>query len=90
VAQQITNKHLSQLLVNLGFERGEVTEKHRVVWRHARAGTVVLLPANKLQETPLPADIVSLRTHLHHQGHLAESEFDQWMREGTLPVGARD
>jgi hypothetical protein len=42
-----TNKALNQLLLNLGFERGEVTKSNHQTWRHPDSGCRLVLPANK-------------------------------------------
>jgi hypothetical protein len=87
MAYRITNEMLGQLLMRLGFERGDVTKKNRV-WRHPESGCTLLLPDNKMQEAPRPADLVGVKTHLHFQGHLDERDFDRFVAEGELPVSS--
>ncbi len=82
----LTNDMLAQLLLNLGFEQGRVTEKNQRVWTHPESGCVLLLPANKALQAPRPADLVGLRAQLDLHGHLDEEEFDYFLAEGTLPV----
>lgn len=56
----ITNK---QLLVDLGFNQGEVTEKNNRYWHHA-SGTTLVLPNNKVLETATQADLPTVGGHL--------------------------
>ena len=83
---RLTNKLLAQLLSNLGFEQGETAEKNHRVWRHPDSGCLLLLPANKTQEAPRPADLIGIRAHLDLHGHLDEEDFDAFASEGRLPL----
>jgi len=85
VAAQITNKMLSQLLLDLGFERGEETEKKNCVWHHPEAGTKLVLAANKVDEEALQLDTHPLRMKLELNGHLDAATFDAFLAEGRLP-----
>ena len=82
---RLTNKDLDTLLVRLGFEAGETTERFCRVWRHPEAGTTLLLPANRTLEPPLEVDLVSVRTHLDYNGHLDADAFDEFVRTEKLP-----
>ncbi|NUQ65330.1 MAG: hypothetical protein HUU20_22920 [Pirellulales bacterium] len=84
--QGLTNQVLGQLLRELGFAPGDVTEKNHRVWRHPQSGCTLLLPANKTTELARPADIVGIKAQLHLQGHLDEAAFDLFATEGNLPV----
>ena len=84
MARDITNEMLSGLLTRLGFERERVTDKNNCVWRHPAARTSVVLPANKVTETALQADIISLRAKLDYDGHLDAATFDSFLSEGKL------
>jgi hypothetical protein len=90
MADRFTNDMLNRLLLGLGFEQGHVTDKNQRVWRHPESGCTLLLPANKTQEAPRPADLVGIRTQLDLQGHLDEAAFNFFVAEGRLPVAARD
>ncbi len=86
MATRLTNSSLGQLLLDLGFEKGDVTKTHHRVWRHAESGCELLLPANKATDGPRPQDVVGIRAQLALQGHLDEEDFDFFAREGKLPV----
>ena len=83
---KITNKMLSQLLAELGFERGTVSDKNHQIWMHPESGCTLRLPFNKSQEAARPADLAGVRAHLDLQGHLAEEAFDYFIAEGKLPA----
>jgi hypothetical protein len=85
----ITNSLLRQLLADLGFEPGGVTDKMHRVFRHPESGCTLLLPENKSAEAPRPADLVGIRGHLAYQGHLEEDAFDRYLAEGKLPAAAK-
>jgi hypothetical protein len=87
MARRLTNKMLNQLLLNLGFEAGQVTEKNHRIWRHPESGCTLFLPANKMQESPRPADLIGIKAHLALHGHLDEDAFDYFAAEGSLPAG---
>ncbi len=82
---KLTNKVLRELLVELGFERGQVTDKKHRVFRHPESGCTLLLPNNKSANAPRPADLVGVKTHLACQGHLDEEAFDHFVSAGKLP-----
>ncbi len=84
--QGLTNQMLGQLLRDLGFESGDVTEKNHVVWRHPQSGCTLLLPANKALQSVRPADVVGIKAQLDQQGHLEEAAFEVFVAEGELPV----
>jgi|GEM_PF-1593141 len=85
-----TNNDLNTLLTHLGFDPGETTgkRKHRRVWEHPAAGTIILLPANRTHDPALLVDLVSMRAHLDYNGHLDGDAFDEFVRTGRVPVGA--
>jgi hypothetical protein len=83
---KLTNQALRELLVNLGFEPGDLAENNHRIFRHSASGAVLLVPDNKSSETPRPADLVGIRTHLAYQGHLDERAFDHFVELATLPV----
>ena len=82
--RKLTNRTLSQLLLDLGFEQGRVTEKNHRVFRHPESGCTLLLPNNKSSEPPRPADLIGVKTHLAYQGHLEEDAFDHFVERGKL------
>lgn len=84
--ERLTNKDLSTLLLELGFQCGAETEKLRRVWRHPDAGTTILLPSNKSLEPPLEVDLISMRTHLDYNGHMGAPEFDEFVEKKRHPV----
>ena len=83
--QRITNKLLNQLLLDLGFERGSVTERNVRIWSHPKSGCELLLPNNKTLDRPRAADLEGVRTQLDHQGHLDAAQFDTFLLEGRIP-----
>ncbi len=86
MAHRLTNKKLNQLLLDLGFEQGEIAEKNHRVWRHPASGCILLLPGNKTLETPRPADLVGIKAQLDLHGHLDKEAFEFFVTEGKLPV----
>lgn len=87
---QITNQLLAQLLTSVGFEAAEPAAKNHRSWRHPASGCVLLLPANKANEPPRPADLVGIRAHLDLHGHLDETAFDVFVASGQLPKRATE
>ena len=85
----LTNHLLRQLLVELGFEHGDVTAKNHRVFRHPDSGCTLFLPENRLSERPRPADLVGIRADLAYRGHLDEDAFDRIVVDGELPATAR-
>ena len=71
----ITNKMLADLVRELGFESGDLTEKENRFWHHPE-GTTVVLPNNRNGNAASQADILTLRGHLDRKGLMAASEFD--------------
>ncbi|HUE72321.1 MAG TPA: hypothetical protein VMP01_15660, partial [Pirellulaceae bacterium] len=65
-------------------------EQNQRKWRHPQSGCTLLLPANKLDDAPRPADIVGVRAQLDLQGHLDEAAFDGFVASGKLPAAAHD
>lgn len=83
----ITNKDVGRLLVELGFtRRDEIPEKFKTVWKHQAAGTTIVLPANRTQESPLEVDLIAVRNQLHYNGHLNRDEFDAFVKTGKPVV----
>jgi hypothetical protein len=87
MAGRMTYETLNQLLLNLGFVRGDATEKNHRVWRHPESGCTLLLPGNKTREAPRPADLVGVKAHLDLHGHLAGDDFELFVAKGTMPAG---
>ena len=87
---RLTNKMLDDLLLNLGFEQRDITEKNQRIWRHPESGCELLLPANKALQAPRPADVVGIRAHLDLQGHLDREAFELFASEGRLPARPSD
>ena len=83
--RRLTYKLLNQLLANLGFQRGDVTERNHRVWRHPVSGCTLVLPDNKSLETPRPADLVGIQAQLDQQGHMDEDAFHRFASSGKLP-----
>jgi len=72
----ITNKMLTALVRDLGFESGELTEKANRFWHHPD-GTTVVLPNNRNGSAATQADLLTLRGHLERKGLMAAAEFDE-------------
>lgn len=79
----ITNQMLTELVRDLGFESGELTEKENRFWHHPD-GTTVVLPNNRNGSAATQADVLTLRGHLDRKGLLAAAKFDE-----ALGVSAR-
>ncbi len=90
MATPLTNQLLNQLLSDLGFQPGEVSKRNHRTWRHPESGCVLFLPANKIEESPRPLDIVGIRAQLALQGHLDEDVFDVFAAEGKLPMSSSE
>lgn len=71
----ITNKMLTKLVRDLGFESGQLTEKENRFWHHPD-GTTVVLPNNRNGSAATQADVLTLRGHLDRKGLMAAAEFD--------------
>ena len=72
----ITNKMLTELVRDLGFKSGELTEKENCFWHHPD-GTTVVLPNNRNGSAATQADLLTLRGHLDRKGLMATAEFDE-------------
>ena len=81
---KLTNNTLGELLATLGFEPCSVTVKNNVVWEHPESECTLILPANKVDESPRPGDLVGVRTQLDIHGHLDERAFDFFVEQGKL------
>lgn len=88
MAHRMTNKVLSQLLVELGFERGEIAKNNHRVWRHPDSGCTLLLPDNKKLQPPREANLTGVKAQLDQQGHLDGASFDVFVASGRLPASA--
>ena len=72
----ITNKMLTELVRDIGFEGGELTENGNRFWHHPD-GTTVVLPNNRNGSAATQADVLTLRGHLDRKGLMAAAEFDK-------------
>lgn len=72
----ITNQMLTELVRNLGFESGELTEKENRFWHHPD-GTTIVLPNNRNGSAATQADVLTLRGHLDRKGLLPADQFDE-------------
>lgn len=88
MAFKLTNGHLTGLLEKLGFESGDFVKNNYRRWRHPQSACELVLPANKINESPRPADLVGIKAQLDLQGHLDEDAFDSFVTEGTLPASS--
>jgi hypothetical protein len=86
MASEPTNRTLRKLLTCLGFEKQDRVENNHRVFRHLESDCVAILPDNRDEEPARQADILGLRDHLAHTGHLGEEEFDTYLRNGRLPA----
>jgi hypothetical protein len=86
MAGQVTNERLRQLLLDLGFTRGQLVKNNNRVFRHPVSRCVIVLPDNRDEDLARAADVAAVRDHLAHQGHLEEVIFDRFMSEGKLPA----
>lgn len=83
---RLTNQTLRRLLLELGFEQEGITENNNRVFRHPESDCILLLPENKSNEAPRPADIIAVKADLAAFDHLSHEAFDQFIVEGTLPI----
>ncbi len=81
---QPRNHQLRRLLMDLDFEVRESVEPNCLVFEHAESKARILMPSNKDEEPAREADVISIRTHLMHRGHLDQAGFERFMKEGTL------
>jgi hypothetical protein len=72
----ITNQMLTELVRDLGFESGDLTEKENRFWHHPD-GTTVVLPNNRNGSAATLADVLTLRGHLDRKALMAAAEFDE-------------
>ncbi len=72
----LTNKMLTELVRELRFESGELTEKENRFWHHPD-GTTVVLPNNRNGSAATQADVLTLRGHLDRKGLMAPAEFNE-------------
>ncbi|MFW6170630.1 MAG: hypothetical protein ACODAD_09080 [Planctomycetota bacterium] len=79
----ITNQMLTELVRDLGFESGELTEKENRFWHHPD-GTTIVLPSNRNGSPATQADVLTLRGHLDRKGLMEAARFDE-----VLGVSAR-
>lgn len=86
MAFKLTNAHLIELLEKLDFKSGDFVNDNYRRWHHPESGCELLLPTNKTNESPRPADLVGIKAQLDLQGHLGEDAFDSFVAEGTLPA----
>ena len=71
----ITNKMLTELVREMGFESGKLTDKENRFWHHPE-GTTVVLPNNRNGSAATQADVLTLRGHLDRKGLKSAVEFD--------------
>jgi hypothetical protein len=90
MAFRLTNENLTGLLKTLGFAPGDQVKNNYRRWRHPDSGCELLLPANKTQESPRPADLVGIKAQLDLQGHMDEDAFALFVAEGKVPVVSAD
>jgi len=86
MAGKVTNEKLRQLLLDLGFTRGQLVKNNHRVFRHPVSRCVIVLPDNRDEDTARAADVAAAKDHLAHQGHLEEVIFNRFMSEGKLPA----
>ena len=85
---ELTNEKVHSLLRHLGFQPQELAKPNFWSWTHAESGCTLVLPANRLQESPRPANLIGLRAQLEHQGILHAEAFDLFVENGVLPTGS--
>lgn len=83
---EVTNERLRELLLDLGFAKGQLVKNNHRVFRHPVSRCVIVLPDNRDEDTARAADIAAVRDHLAHRGHLEEVIFDRFIVEGKLPA----
>ncbi len=88
MAHPLTNRVLRERLLVLGFRQGGVTEKNNRVYRHPHSDCLLLLPENRSDEPPRPADLVGIQADLADFGHVRKDAFEHFMLLGKLPADA--
>jgi hypothetical protein len=83
-SSRVTGQQLQELLTSLGFV-GTTRDDGSTVYHHARAGSLILLPAIRGNGHVRAADIVSVGRHLVGRGHLEEEAFDAFVEAGVVP-----
>jgi hypothetical protein len=86
MTHRLTYESLSLLLSDLGFNPGETTKHNQRVWQHPKSGCTLVLPSNKVNESPRQADVLSIKAQLDFQGHLDADAFEAFIAEGHLPA----
>lgn len=84
MSRQVTNQQLRDLLARLGFQSRDSVEPKCLVFEHPESQARLLLPSNRDNDDARSADILSLRTHLIHRGHLTEDAFEDFVQHGQL------
>lgn len=82
----VTNKGLRQLLLDLGFAKGDLVKNNHRVFQHPDSRCTIVLPDNRDDDPARAADLVGVRDHLDQIGHLTEVDFDRFLVEGKLPA----
>lgn len=83
---KVTNERLRQLLLDLGFAKGQLVANNHRMFRHPDSRCLIVLPDNRGADTARAADVAGVRDHLAHQGHLEDEIFDRLMAEDKLPA----
>ena len=84
MSRHVTNQQLRDLLAQLGFQPRDSVEPKCLVFEHPESHARLLLPSNRDNEDARSADILSMRTHLIHRGHLTEDAFEDFVKHGQL------
>jgi hypothetical protein len=66
---KVTNERLRQLLLDLGFAKGQLVANNHRAYRHPDSHCLIVLPDNRDADTARTADVAGIRDHLAHQGH---------------------
>jgi hypothetical protein len=80
---KLTNKNLRELLIALGFQAGGVEAKNHRAFQHLPSGCILLLPDNKSDEAPRPADLIGVKAQLAAQGILEEDAFEYFIAHAS-------
>lgn len=87
VDHQVTNRQLEELLLHLGFIETSRDDR-AIVYQHSAADSLIALPTKEFNGKARLADLMSVEVHLIGRGHIDESSFEAFVREGVLPATA--
>jgi hypothetical protein len=84
----VTYRQLEHLLLQLGFVE-TARDDQVIVYQHAAADSLILLPAKGGDREAREADLMSAERHLVGWGHIEEADFEDFLQHGVFSVDSR-